>query len=84
MRIFALETDSKKIIKRYCSPDECVLYVTHFHGMLFAIQVLKNMIITLPIIGLIIGVIVLGSPLGITLAIGGPIVLISMLPIVTA
>lgn len=84
MRFLALETDSKKIIRRYCSPEEIVLHVTHFHGMLFTIKTLKNLFITLPVIAIIAAALYFGSPVGITLAVGAVALLFSTFPILKA
>lgn len=64
MRFFALETDRNVIIDRYCSPNECVLSITRYHGILFAMRIFKEVIISIFLAAILFGAYVLGIPLG--------------------
>lgn len=54
MRIFALQTDKQKIIRRYCHDHEgeSVVHFTHYHGLLFLFRAIKDVFFTIIIIAL--------------------------------
>ncbi len=54
MRIFALETDKNKIIKRFCHQNEKVVLVTYYHGFSFLFATLRET-------GITIGLVLLGG-----------------------
>lgn len=80
MRIFALETDVNKIMERFCHGDECEVLRTHFHGMSFALSIVRECLITVVLIGIIIAAFVYGWPLGWTFAITGAVFLFFVVP----
>jgi len=47
MRIFALETDVEKIIKRFCNENECVVLVTPYHILSFFFASLREFILSI-------------------------------------
>lgn len=63
MRIFALETNRSIIIDRYCSESECVLSITRYHGMLFFIRLLREVLIAIMLITVILGTYYMGAPI---------------------
>lgn len=63
MRIFALETDTRKIVERYCGKGECVLNITHYHGMSLTINIIKEVLLTIVIIGIVSAMAYFGLPL---------------------
>lgn len=53
MHIFALETDMNKIKDRYCGPGEPQLHLAYYHGMSFFFAILREIITTIIILGLV-------------------------------
>jgi len=51
VRIFALETDVQKIIKRFCNEGECVHLVTPYHTLSFFFASLRDIVISGVLIG---------------------------------
>jgi hypothetical protein len=80
MRIFALETDPKKIEQRFCHGDECVILSTHFHGISFSMAVIREVLLTsilLTVVGLAA---VYSWPMVSTLTITGAVFLLFVIP----
>lgn len=67
MRIFALETDPQRIIRRYCHEGECAVLVTRYHGLSFLFATLREMLITVLCFGVIVLAWRLAWPMGVVL-----------------
>ncbi len=63
MRIFALETDMKKLTQSFLSKDEQLIACARFHGFLFFLRSIIMVFKTIVLIALAIGAVYLGIPL---------------------
>lgn len=80
MRIFALETDVDKIKARFCHGDECEVLRTHFHGMSFALAIIREFLIVSVLIAVIVAAFLYDWPLSWTFAITGAVFLFFVVP----
>jgi hypothetical protein len=64
MRIFALETDTEKLKKRFLSEGEQEVMMTYYHGLSFFFASLREMILTIILVAIGIAATVWGVPLG--------------------
>ena len=73
MRIFALQTDRQKIIRRFCHDHEgeSVVHFTHYHGLSFLFRTLKDVFYTIVLITLGVVAVLLNLHMGWTLGILG-------------
>lgn len=63
MRIFALETDVQKIIRRFCDEGECVRLVSPYHTLSFLFASLRDVVITVLLVGMGMFVWFMGWPM---------------------
>lgn len=76
MRIFALETNVHKIIRRYCSPNESLLYVSYYDAMLFFLRVLRQVFFSIPTIAVFAIALYVGAPVVTTVSIGVVVIIV--------
>ncbi len=69
MRIFALETDVQKIIKRFCDEGECVLLVTPYHTLSFFFASLREVATSVLLVGAGVFAWYMGWPMLITIGV---------------
>lgn len=69
MRIFALETDTEKLKKRFLSEGETEVLMTYYHGLSFFFASLREIGTTVLLIAIGIGLVWWGAPAGWTVGI---------------
>ncbi len=69
MRIFALETDTEKLKKRFLSEGEQEVLMTYYHGLSFFFASLREMILTVLLVGAGVVAVMFSAPLGWTVGI---------------
>lgn len=69
MRIFALETDTEKLKKRFLSEGEQEVLMTYYHGLSFFFASVREMILTIFLVTAGVVAVMLNAPLGWTVSV---------------
>lgn len=85
MKIFALETDIRKVQESFISANESMVLLLGFHGFLFFIRLLRALVLTVPFALIVVGAAYLEFPL-LWIAVGVAVLwfVIVFLPLFTA